>query len=78
VVKRLDVRQWPRCAPIGVDPAAITRFAHGSTVATNAVIERKGTRTGIITTAGFKDVLEIVRHQMYDPVAPAVLLSFNQ
>ncbi len=55
----------------GIDPAAITRFVHGSTVATNAVIERKGARTGIITTVGFKDVLEIgrqMRHQMYDLV----------
>ncbi|HXP03737.1 MAG TPA: hydantoinase/oxoprolinase family protein [Stellaceae bacterium] len=55
----------------GIDPAAITRFVHGSTVATNAVIERKGARTGIITTAGFKDVLEIgrqMRHRMYDLV----------
>ena len=53
----------------GIDPAAIGRFVHGSTVATNAVIERKGARTGIVTTAGFKDVLEIgrqMRHQMYD------------
>ncbi len=55
----------------GIDPAAIARFVHGSTVATNAVIERKGARTGIITTAGFKDVLEIgrqMRHRMYDLV----------
>jgi N-methylhydantoinase A/oxoprolinase/acetone carboxylase beta subunit len=55
----------------GIDPAAIERFVHGSTVATNAVIERKGARTGIVTTAGFKDVLEIgrqMRHRMYDLV----------
>jgi N-methylhydantoinase A/oxoprolinase/acetone carboxylase beta subunit len=55
----------------GIDPASIERFVHGSTVATNAVIERKGARTGIVTTAGFKDVLEIgrqMRHQMYDLV----------
>jgi N-methylhydantoinase A/oxoprolinase/acetone carboxylase beta subunit len=53
----------------GIDPAAIARFVHGSTVATNAVIERQGARTGIIITAGFKDVLEIgrqMRHRMYD------------
>lgn len=53
----------------GIDPAAIARFVHGSTVATNAVIERKGAKTGIVTTAGFKDVLEIgrqMRHRMYD------------
>lgn len=55
----------------GIDPVAIARFVHGSTVATNAVIERKGAHTGIITTAGFKDVLEIgrqMRHQIYDLV----------
>jgi N-methylhydantoinase A/oxoprolinase/acetone carboxylase beta subunit len=61
----------PMRADWGIDPAAIARFVHGSTVATNAVIERKGARTGIITTAGFKDVLEIgrqMRHRMYDLV----------
>lgn len=55
----------------GVAPTAIRRFVHGSTVATNAVIERKGARIGLITTAGFKDVLEIgrqMRHAMYDLV----------
>jgi N-methylhydantoinase A/oxoprolinase/acetone carboxylase beta subunit len=55
----------------GIAPAAVERFVHGSTVATNAVIERKGAKTGIVTTAGFKDVLEIgrqMRHRMYDLV----------
>ena len=50
---------------------AIARFAHGTTVATNAVLERKGARCGLITTEGFRDVLEIgrqMRHQMYDLV----------
>src|SRR5215213_9454111 len=49
----------------------ITRFTHGTTAATNAVLERKGARIGLITTEGFKDVLEIgrqMRHQMYDLV----------
>jgi N-methylhydantoinase A/oxoprolinase/acetone carboxylase beta subunit len=58
-------REW------AVSPAEITRFVHGSTVATNAVLERKGARIGLITTEGFKDVLEIgrqMRHQMYDLV----------
>ncbi len=47
----------------------IHRFTHGTTVATNAVIERKGARVGIITTEGFRDILEIgrqIRSQMYD------------
>ncbi|MBK1658412.1 hydantoinase/oxoprolinase family protein [Paracraurococcus ruber] len=55
----------------GVPAAAIARFAHGTTVATNAVLERKGARIGLIATEGFRDVLEIgrqMRHQMYDLV----------
>jgi N-methylhydantoinase A len=55
----------------GVAPAAVSRFAHGTTVATNAVLERKGARVGLIATAGFRDVLEIgrqLRRRLYDPV----------
>ena len=55
----------------GVSPSDISRFTHGTTVATNAVLERKGARIGLIATEGFKDVLEIgrqMRHQMYDLV----------
>lgn len=54
-----------------VPAQAITRFAHGTTVATNAVLERKGAKIGLIATQGFGDVLEIgrqMRHQMYDLV----------
>ncbi len=53
----------------GIDAASITRFAHGTTVATNAVIERTGARVGLITTEGFRDTLEIgrqMRRQLYD------------
>jgi N-methylhydantoinase A len=53
----------------GLDPPQVARFVHGTTVATNAVLERKGARVGLITTRGFRDVLEIgrqMRHQMYD------------
>ena len=49
----------------------ITRFVHGTTVATNAVLERRGPKIGLLTTRGFKDVLEIgrqMRQQMYDVV----------
>jgi N-methylhydantoinase A len=41
----------------GVAPAEITAFKHGSTIATNAIIERKGANTGLLTTAGMRDVL---------------------
>ena len=40
---------------------AIREIIHGTTVATNAILEHKGARTGLITTAGFRDVLEIRR-----------------
>ncbi len=53
----------------GIMPADIDRFAHGTTVATNAVIERRGARLGIVTTEGFGDTLEIgrqMRRQLYE------------
>ena len=46
---------------LGIAPAQISFFIHGTTVATNALLERKGARTGLITTAGFRDVLQIGR-----------------
>ncbi len=45
-------------------PAEVAAILHGSTIATNAVLEGKGARTGMITTAGFKYVLEIARHEI--------------
>lgn len=52
-------------------PESVSRFVHGTTVATNAIIERKGAKVGLVTTRGFRDVLEIgrqFRRQMYDIV----------
>ncbi|MGH9334738.1 MAG: hydantoinase/oxoprolinase N-terminal domain-containing protein, partial [Vicinamibacteria bacterium] len=43
------------------DPAGLSAVIHGSTVATNAVLERKGAVTGLMTTRGFRDVLQIQR-----------------
>src|SRR5712691_9319973 len=40
-------------------PEAIEELRHGTTVAANAILEHKGARTGLITTQGFRDVLEI-------------------
>ena len=42
-------------------PAAIAEIDHGTTVATNAILEKKGARVGLLTTQGFRDVLEIRR-----------------
>ena len=63
----------------GVDPARVHAVAHGTTLATNALIERKGARTALLTTQGFRDALEIRREGRYDmydllidPPAPLV------
>ena len=45
----------------GASSADIESISHGTTVATNAVIEAKGAKIGLLTTVGFKDVLEIGR-----------------
>ena len=48
-------------ADAGVDPADIEFFLHGTTVATNAVLEGKGARVGLIVTEGYRDVMQIAR-----------------
>jgi 5-oxoprolinase (ATP-hydrolysing) len=45
-------------------PERLTEVIHGTTVATNAVLERRGARTAIVTTQGFRDVLELRRMRM--------------
>jgi len=47
-------------------PEEIGRIVHATTLFTNALIERKGARTGLLTTAGFRDVLEIGRERKYE------------
>ena len=49
---------------VGENGASVSEFAHGTTVATNAVLERRGARTALVTTAGFRDVLELRRMRM--------------
>ncbi len=51
---------------IGAASGAIAWFGHGTTVATNALIQQKGARTGLITTRGFRDLLEIGRQKRPD------------
>lgn len=50
----------------GIDAGAIDAVLHATTVATNAVIERKGGATALITTKGFRDILIIGRQKRYD------------
>ncbi|MBS0638376.1 MAG: hydantoinase/oxoprolinase family protein [Proteobacteria bacterium] len=67
-------------AEAGLDGSALDLVIHGTTLATNALIERKGARTALITTAGFRDSLEIAyehRFEQYDLYMerPAPLVS---
>jgi N-methylhydantoinase A len=49
------------CEQNGIQPQAITHVMHGTTVATNTVLEGKGARVGLVTTAGYRHVLQIAR-----------------
>ncbi len=50
----------------GLAPADIAIVVHGTTLATNAIIERKGARTALVTTEGFRDVLAMGNESRYD------------
>jgi N-methylhydantoinase A len=50
----------------GVDPSAIEILVHATTLATNILIERNGAKVGLITTGGFRDLLEMRRETRYD------------
>lgn len=65
---------------VGLEPADVGYFGHGTTVATNALIQHRGVKTGLITTQGFRDLLEIGRQKrpdLYDLQVdkPPVLVS---
>jgi len=65
-------------AALGADPCDIRTLVHGTTAGTNALLERKGARTALITTEGFKDILELGRRErpqlygMYGQTVPLV------
>jgi N-methylhydantoinase A len=48
-------------ARLGIDLGAVAKLAHGTTVATNTILERKGASCAVLTTRGFRDVLEVGR-----------------
>ncbi|WP_280588150.1 hydantoinase/oxoprolinase family protein [Halorubrum sp. Boch-26] len=57
------------CDAAGIAPADVDAFAHATTASVNALLERDGARTALVTTAGFRDVLEIgrqTRPSLYD------------
>ena len=51
-------------------PGDVGAFVHGTTVVINAITERRGARTALVTTEGFRDVLEIGRGEPPGPVQP--------
>src|SRR5262249_12711541 len=67
-------------AELSVPPARVEEFVHATTVATNTIIERKGVKVALVTTQGFRDVLELgrfraprpydVRFRKPDPLVP--------
>lgn len=54
------------CALAGITLADVGTLIHATTLVTNAIIERKGARTALLTTAGFRDILEMGKEQRYD------------
>ena len=64
-VPSLPGRQWEgvlgALESLGIEAGAIRAFVHGTTIATNALLERKGAKTAFVTTEGFRDTLEIGR-----------------
>lgn len=54
------------CSQAGVRLADVSELVHGTTLVTNALIERRGSPTGLITTRGFRDALEMGTEQRYD------------
>jgi N-methylhydantoinase A len=68
---------------LGAEPARIKTLVHGTTAGTNALLERKGARTAMVTTAGFRDILELGRRErpqlygMYGATAPLVSRDFR-
>ena len=55
------------CDRAGVSPGDLDGLLHGTTVATNAVLEHRGALTGMVTTEGMRDVVHIGRHQRPQP-----------
>ena len=51
------------CVMAGIKPAQLDQVFHGTTVATNIVIEHNGAKVGMITTKGYRDILHIARHK---------------
>ena len=62
------------CGEAGIGVGELRNILHGTTVATNAVLESKGARVGLITTQGFKQILHLARSQTPGPLAGWIIM----
>src|SRR5580765_2637678 len=62
------------CREAGIDVGDVRNILHGTTVATNAVLESKGARVGLITTTGFQQILHLARSQTPGPLAGWIIM----
>ena len=62
------------CEDAGIEVGDLRNILHGTTVATNAVLESKGARVGLITTAGFGQILHLARSQTPGPLAGWIIM----
>src|SRR4051794_24584141 len=62
------------CSEAGIGVADLQNILHGTTVATNAVLESKGARVGLITTQGFGQILHLARSQTPGPLAGWIIM----
>jgi N-methylhydantoinase A len=63
------------CDEAGIGVGELQNILHGTTVATNAVLESKGARVGLITTQGFKQILHLARSQTPGPLAGWIIMQ---
>jgi N-methylhydantoinase A len=62
------------CEESGVRPGDLAYVMHGTTVATNAMLEAKGARVGLVTTQGFRQILHLARSQTPGPLAGWIIM----
>ena len=62
------------CEEAGIEVSDLRNILHGTTVATNAVLESKGARVGLITTRGFQQILHLARSQTPGPLAGWIIM----
>jgi len=66
------------CVLAGIEPGDIDALVHGTTVATNALLEGRGARVGLVTTRGFKHVLHVARSRTPGPLAGWITMPVPQ